>query len=209
MDLRGHGQSGNPECCFTAQDYEQDVIAFMDALKINSATIVGHSMGSFIAQRIALDHPTRVEKLILTSASDKGTDNEKYDRLYGAAQTSKGLADPAVMNKWNETTTVLPIPDVMRTKSDNERMATPANIWKADLKLILNEDNSAKLQSLSVPTMILWGEQDQVFVKEDQDRLRAEIKDAQFISYPGAGHTVQWELPKEVATSIRNFVEGK
>jgi pimeloyl-ACP methyl ester carboxylesterase len=113
------------------------------------------------------------------------------------------------MNKWNETTTVLPIPDVMRTKSDNERMATPANIWKADLKLILNEDNSAKLQSLSVPTMILWGEQDQVFVKEDQDRLRAEIKDAQFISYPGAGHTVQWELPKEVATSIRNFVEGK
>ncbi len=208
MDLRGHGQSSNPECCFTVEDYESDVIAFMDSLKIDTATIVGHSMGSFIAQRIAVDHPSRLQKLILISSSDKGIENEKYDRLYGAVQTQKGLSDPAVLAKWNETTTILPIPDVMRTKSDYERAATPPNVWKADMKLVLSEDNSSRLASISTPTLILWGEQDQVFVKADQDRLRAGIQSAQFRSYPGAGHTVQWELPAEVAKDIRTFIES-
>jgi pimeloyl-ACP methyl ester carboxylesterase len=207
MDLRGHGQSGNPECCYTAEDYESDVIAFMDALKIDAATIVGHSMGGFIAQRIAVDHPSRVQKLILISSSDKGTNNDKYDRLYGAAQTQKGLSDPAVMKKWNETTTILTIPDVMRTKSDNERMALPSNVWKADLKLMLNEDNSARLASINAPTLIIWGEQDQVFVKEDEDRLSSEVHGSELRAFPGAGHTVQWELPTEVATAISSFIE--
>jgi pimeloyl-ACP methyl ester carboxylesterase len=208
MDLRGHGESAHPECCFTFDDYERDVIAFMDALKVDSAIIVGHSMGSFIAQRIALDFPERVQKLILISASDKATGNDKYDRLYGAAQTSKGLSDPAVLNKWNKTTTVMPIPDVMTTKSNNERAATAPDVWKGDLKSILAEDNSARLSGIKAPTLILWGDQDQVFVKEDQDRFRAEIPNAQFHSFAGAGHTVQWELPKEVAAAIRSFIEA-
>src|SRR5262245_22940586 len=207
MDLRGHGESQHPECCFTIEDYERDVIAFMDALKIDSATIVGHSMGSFIAERIALDFPERVQKLILISASDKATGNDKYDRLYGAAQTSRGLSDPAVLDKWNKTATVMPIPDVMTTKSNNERAATAPDVWKGDLKSILAEDNSARLSGIKAPTLILWGDQDHVFGKEDQDRLRAEIPNAQFKSYPGAGHTVQWEMPKEVAADIRSFVE--
>jgi non-heme chloroperoxidase len=209
MDLRGHGDSANPECCFKAEDYEGDVIGFMDALKIDSATIVGHSMGGFIAERIAVDYPTRVQKLILISSSDKGTGNDKYDRLYGTLQTKRGISDPAVLDKWNKTTTVMPIPEVMRTKSNYERQAISPDVWKADLKLILSEDNSSRLSSINVPTLILWGESDHVFGKEDQDRLRKEIPNAQFKSYPGAGHTVQWELPKEVATDIRNFVEGK
>jgi pimeloyl-ACP methyl ester carboxylesterase len=208
MDLRGHGQSSAPECCYSLDDYEQDVIALMDSLKINSAIIVGHSMGGFVAQNIAIDYPERVEKLILVSSSDKGTDNDKYDRLYGAAQTQRGIADPEVLKKWNDTTTILPIPEVMRTKSDNERAATPPNVWKGDLKSILAEDNSSKLSGIKAPTLILWGEQDQVFVKEEQDRLVAEIPGARIKTYPTAGHTVQWELPAEVAKDIRAFIES-
>jgi non-heme chloroperoxidase len=208
MDLRGHGQSGIPQCCFSFEDYERDVIALMDAIKIDTATIAGHSMGSFVAQRIALDHPSRVEKLILISSSDKGIGNPKYDRLYGASQTKRGVSDPAVLNEWNKTTTILPIPDVMRTKSDYERTATPPDVWKGDLKSILSEDNSARLRDVRAPTLILWGEQDQVFIKEDQDRLGAEIQTAKFRSYPRAGHTVQWELPVEVAADIRTFIES-
>ncbi len=209
MDLQGHGESANPECCFKAEDYEANVIGFMDALKIDTATIVGHSMGAFIAQRIAVDYPSRVQNLILISSSDKGTGNDKYDRLYGALQTQKGLSDPGVLDKWNKTTTVLPIPEAMRAKSDYERTATSPAVWKADMKLILSEDNSSRLASINVPTLILWGESDHVFVKADQDRLQSEIKNAKFRSYAGAGHTVQWELPKEVATDIHNFIEGK
>jgi pimeloyl-ACP methyl ester carboxylesterase len=98
---------------------------------------------------------------------------------------------------------------MMRSKSTAERTATPQNIWEADLKLILAQHRDTQLPNLKVPTLILWGEQDQVFVKEDQERLRASIQHAQFRSYPGAGHTVQWELPKEVAADIRKFVEEK
>ena len=61
IDQRGHGDSSKPECCYTQADFAGDVVAFMDALGIERASLVGHSMGSFIAQKVALEHPERVE----------------------------------------------------------------------------------------------------------------------------------------------------
>src|SRR5215216_797283 len=54
LTQRGHGDSDKPECCYTLDDYAADVDAFMDALGIEEATVVGHSGGSFMAQRVAL-----------------------------------------------------------------------------------------------------------------------------------------------------------
>jgi pimeloyl-ACP methyl ester carboxylesterase len=46
-------------------------------------------------------------------------------------------------------------------------------------------------------------------LKENQDRLRLEIHESELRAFPGAGHTVQWELPAEVATAISSFIESK
>src|SRR5919112_1964131 len=65
LTQREHGDSDKPECCYTLDDFAADVDAFMDAVSIEEATLVGMSGGSFIAQRAALSYPRRVGRLVL------------------------------------------------------------------------------------------------------------------------------------------------
>src|ERR687897_3813502 len=65
LTQRGHGDSDKPECCYTLDDFAADVDAFMEAVSIQDATLVGMSGGSFMAQRVALDYPHRVSRLVL------------------------------------------------------------------------------------------------------------------------------------------------
>src|SRR3712207_3540476 len=68
-DQRGHGDSDKPECCYAADDFAADVDAFMGAVGIEEATLVGDSSGGLIAQRVALDYPHRVSRLVLDRKS--------------------------------------------------------------------------------------------------------------------------------------------
>lgn len=83
IDLRGHDQSSMldpakcapaPEACFRISDFAGDVVEFMSAKGISSATLAGHSLGSFIVQEVALIHPEMVDHAILdaTAASGRG-----------------------------------------------------------------------------------------------------------------------------------------
>ena len=67
-DQRGHGDSDKPECCYTTDDFAADVDAFMKAVGVEKATLVGHSSGGLIAQRVALDYPRRVDRLVMIGA---------------------------------------------------------------------------------------------------------------------------------------------
>src|SRR5688572_15835847 len=68
-DQRGHGESERPASGYSFPDFAGDIIAFMDAKGIQKATIVGHSMGSFVAQHVATMAPERVEKLVLVGSA--------------------------------------------------------------------------------------------------------------------------------------------
>src|ERR671921_2163888 len=65
---RGHGDSDKPECCYALDDFAADVDAFMDAVGIERAILVGHSGGTIIAPRVALNYPHRVTRLVLNAS---------------------------------------------------------------------------------------------------------------------------------------------
>ena len=69
IDLRGHGASSKPECCYTRLDFAYDVKLLLDALGIGRADIVGHSLGSIIAQTFAEYWPQRTRRLVLISST--------------------------------------------------------------------------------------------------------------------------------------------
>ncbi|WP_323009612.1 alpha/beta hydrolase [Paracoccus sp. (in: a-proteobacteria)] len=69
VDLRGHGESAAPECCYTLMDFSHDLERFMVAQEIETADIVGHSLGSMTAALFAAQHPDMVDRLVLISTA--------------------------------------------------------------------------------------------------------------------------------------------
>src|ERR671915_2489250 len=67
LTQRGHGDSDKPQCCYTPEDFAADVDAFMDALGLEEATVVGASTGALFAQRSASSYPRRVSRLVLVA----------------------------------------------------------------------------------------------------------------------------------------------
>src|ERR671921_2477858 len=92
FDQRGHGNSDKRECCYTGDDYAADVDAFMDAVGIEKATLVGDSSGGMIAQRVALDYPHRVSRLVLIGSPTTLVNNEVVREL--GEEMLAGLEDP-------------------------------------------------------------------------------------------------------------------
>ena len=69
VDIRGHGLSSKPECCYTRVDFAYDIKLLLDALKVAEADIVGHSLGSIIAQTFAEYWPERTHRLVLIAST--------------------------------------------------------------------------------------------------------------------------------------------
>src|ERR687894_965974 len=91
-DERGHGDSDKPECCYTVDDFTADVDAFMDEVGIEEATLVGDSSGGMIAQRVAIDYPHRVRRLVLIGSPTTLVNNEAV--VEAGEQVLAGLEDP-------------------------------------------------------------------------------------------------------------------
>jgi non-heme chloroperoxidase len=69
FDQRGHGDSERPDCCYEIADLVADAVAFLDAVNVERATVVGHSGGSFVARGVAETHPERVHRLVLIGSA--------------------------------------------------------------------------------------------------------------------------------------------
>ncbi|MGC2304853.1 alpha/beta fold hydrolase, partial [Candidatus Binatus sp.] len=88
LDLPGHGRSAGVEGLRTVGDYADFVAAFLDALKIKSAVVLGHSMGGAIAMELGLRHAARVEALVLSCTAPKF--NLTPDRIEGLRAITMG-----------------------------------------------------------------------------------------------------------------------
>src|SRR5215207_10629296 len=90
LDLRGHGDSERPAGGYAVSDFAADVLAFMDARGLERATLVGHCMGSLVAQRVALVAPQRVERLVLVSSMTAARNIEGMSELRQAIASFDG-----------------------------------------------------------------------------------------------------------------------
>jgi non-heme chloroperoxidase len=205
---RGHGDSDKPECCYTLEDFAADVDAIMDALSIEEATLVGMSGGSFIAQRVALDYPHRVSHLVLISSAVTLRDNEA---VMGLGEEMLALEDPIspeFVREWQEVNVYHPVPDEFFATVVSESLKLPARVWRDYWEgVVLAPDHAARLGEIEAPTLILWGEQDAVFSREDPERLAEAIPGATLKVYPETGHSVHWERPEQVVRDLEEFMK--
>ena len=208
LTLRGHGNADRPLEGYRPTDFAADLAAFMETLDLDPAVIVGHSMGSYIAQRFAIDHPERTLGLVLIGSFTSVRGNPSVVDLWASA-VSKLLdpIDPEFVAGFQRSTVARPVPKAFLDTVVEESLKVPARVWKAALQGLFIADHTGELQKIRAPTVIVWGDRDEFFSRREQDALAAAIADSQLVVHPGAGHAPHWEEPERLAADLAAFAE--
>ncbi len=208
LTQRGHGDSDKPDCCYTPNDFAADVDVFMDAVGVEEAIVVGASTGALFAQRVALSYPRRVNRLVLVGAQTPAN-----EAVLGLREEVRALEDPVpaeFVRGFQESTIYQPVPQEFLDTVVSESLKVPARVWRDYLEqavLSIDHDYVLELREIEAPTLILWGEQDPLFPREEQERLAAAIPGASLKVYPETGHAVHWDRPEGVVRDLEGFME--
>ena len=208
LTVRGHGDSDKPAGPYTTGIMARDVAGVMDALGVKRASLLGHSMGSLIAQRFAVDYPDRLDALMLEGAFCGFGGNPALDAFYkDEIVPLREPVDPAWVRGFQQSTLARPVPDDFFQLIVEEALKLPPRVWRAILSRQMAEDFEAELPKITAPTLLLWGDRDEFVPRTDQTRLLRGIKGSRLEVFRGAGHDPHWEEPARVARIVAAFVQ--
>jgi pimeloyl-ACP methyl ester carboxylesterase len=219
VDIRGHGKSSKPECCYGRIDFAYDIRLLLDALHIEQADIVGHSLGTFISQTFAEYWPERTRRVVLISSSGgpltscappAGKTAVKPMDFRSEIQKLQEPIDPdsKFMVEWWSSPT--PVDEEFLRRQRRDAAAIPLRVWLAVLDQGLTGPAlQATLPRLKAPALLIWGGKDPIFGAQDRCSLRTALPKAQVKVYPKLGHNPFWEDPAAVAAVINPFLHGE
>ncbi len=204
VDQRGHGGSDRPACCYAMADLEADAVATLDALGIARATVVGHSMGSFVAQRMAASRPGRVSRLVLVGSGP----SSRVAPLVEVEAAVLALADSvplAFIREFQVSTIHGSVPPGFVDRVVAESALMPLHAWKAAITGLV-ADSAPKGARILAPTLIIAGTADLIFPPADAEALRGIVPESFLRMYPGTGHAVHWEHPDRFVADLLAFI---
>lgn len=197
-DLPGHGKSAGAGRGQIA-DYALDMLALLDALKIECALLVGHSMGAAIAQWLALEHGNRIQGLALICSGARLPVNPALiDSLaVQPAETTERLL------RWMWS------PD-----APTELVATSAAILQQTRLAVVQQDFwacarfdiRARLGDIHAPTLVIAGESDKMTPPALSEELAAKLPNAKLVMLDGGSHMAHLEAPSATAAAITDWL---
>jgi 3-oxoadipate enol-lactonase len=209
FDNRGIGLSAPVDGPFTIVEMAEDTAGLLEALEIDTAHVVGISMGGMIAQELALAHPERLRSLTLgcTYCGGPGSQlmpEENLQKL--VAGLSSGDRDKAIRAGYEVNLSPAFRADEGHFAAFHE-MATTVPAAKAAIELqaqaIFSHDTSGRLGEISAPTLIVHGTEDGVLPFPNGELIASLMPAARFEVFEGVGHMFWWEQPQRSADLIR------
>lgn len=195
LDLPGHGRSTGPPHTTVAEGVQR-VRALLDALGLERAVLMGHSMGGAIVQMLALHEPARVAGLVLI-----GT---------GARLRVDPTILSGIMDDWAATTALITArsyapstPPVVLTQATAVLRQIPPAVLHADYSACDRFDLIAAIGRIAAPTLIIVGAQDQMTPPKYAEFLARTLPQTRLTVVPDAGHSVMIEQPQPVNAAIR------
>lgn len=219
FDNRGVGGSDQPPGPYSASLLARDTAGLIEALGLQRAHVLGHSMGGFVAQALALERPELVDRLVLGATHFGGPRHAPPTAEALAVLTDVSL-DPVTRFRRGLAVSCAPgfaeaHPDVIAAWMDR-RLANPVDpvAYQAQLAIglgLLTEEASfePRLAAVQAPTLILTGEHDQVVPPRNAFLLAAAIPGSAALILPGAGHFFPIEAPDAAAAAVIGFAAAR
>ncbi len=216
FDNRGAGQTDKPDGPYNVQMLAADTAGLLDALGIERAHVMGHSMGGFIAQELALGHPDLVDKLILSATNFGGPHHIPVTDEAMAVLTDRS-GDPVELVKRGIAVACAPgfaeaSPDVVE-ELIAYRLSNPVppTQYQAQVAvgLALLEADACfehRLKDVAAPTLIIFGEHDKVVPSGNAELLAGQLPNSTIEIIPNAGHLFPIEQPAEAAQVVVDFL---
>ncbi len=211
-DIRGHGGSDAGYEVFSIDLFANDLISFMDCLKIKKAVICGLSMGGYIALNAIGHFPERFDALILSDTQCfADTPAVREDRLMAIENIkTNGLEDFAHESIKNLFAPVSLLSKETEIASVREMIVNTSklSIFNSMHALAIRKDTSCVLLGIKVPVLILVGDEDKITPFEMAESMHKKINGSQLSIIEHAGHLSNMDNPFEFNYQIRKFISS-
>ena len=200
VDLPGHGDSGPVAGQITMGHLDQ-MMTFLLAQSPQKVNLVGNSLGGFIALRMAIDHPDRVQNLV---AIDAGGMKMALTKETFLPQTRAQMAD--TMFRVTGPNMVQPAGALLDDMRASILSGPTPRIWTALSSATALE---GELDGVRARTLVVWGTEDRLIPIELGQRMAAAIPHAQFEAIPGCGHSPQATCPGDLVPVLAPFLAAE
>ncbi|WP_280273918.1 alpha/beta fold hydrolase [Nocardia wallacei] len=217
IDMLGHGYTARPGHPLEVKHYVAHLIAFLDAVGVGKACVSGESLGGWVAARTAIDHPDRVERLVLNTAGGSQADPEVMRRIVTLSMAA--VTDPT----WETVQARIKWLMADKSKSYDDVVASRQRIYRqpgfvaAMRDIMALQDPEIRQRNLlgpddydriTAPTLVLWTSDDPTADVTEGRRMASMIPGARFEVLPGCGHWPQHEDPKAFNALHLEFLLG-
>jgi pimeloyl-ACP methyl ester carboxylesterase len=213
-DLRGHGESPSPEGTYTMDEMADDVVELLGTLQIDVPIVLGGlSMGGYVALSLVARHPQRVRALMLmdTRASADTPEAAQNREVSARAVLDANSASPvveAMVPKLFAKQTLNERPERVEPMRQFMLRTTPRGIAGALRGMAIRPDRRGDLARISVPTLVIVGEEDVITPPAEAKTMAGAIRNARLEVIPGAGHLAPYENYAAANEVILRFLKG-
>lgn len=203
LDCRGHGKSDKPDS-YTLNDHIQDILSIMDAFGFTTANLYGVSMGSYIAQGVAIAQPNRIKKLILTVPKSNGLTSSTQRLIEEHAEELEGLNEQGKLIFFYKHMAYNPeifsqYPNLLKS-SLTHKQTLAAN------KALEGFDYRSEMHKITAKTLVISGKYDGLNSPSDGKLCASLIPNATFIEMQYSGHIPMIEEPEIYSNIIDKFL---
>jgi pimeloyl-ACP methyl ester carboxylesterase len=200
---------------YTLSDMAADAVGLLDALGLDSAHLVGASMGGMIAQTIAIEHPARVRSLtsMMATTGDRSVGQPRPEALRAMAGPPAATREEVIERMVSVSRMVgspgFPLDEAAvreRTGRAYDRAYDPLGVARQAVAVVASGDRTARLRSVAVPTLVLHGAGDRMCDVSGGRATAAAIPGAELEVIDGMGHNLPRELWPAIASRIAALV---